>query len=207
MRVLSSLSSPRSQSTLYSYLNVDRRMFLLPHLELMLLHHSVQMWLALITTVDCTGEMIPLSVLVVPKIAAPLQCITSSKLQNLPYLRDLILAHPIMKRDIQLDIPLLIGVDYYRKIVEDNIVRGDGPTAVQSKLGYLLSGTLMRTYDQIIKEQERSGFVERVRAQHHSWEMAKHATYHTIMSERNPVPHLYMQCMIAAVKCPTIIQV
>ena len=34
---------------------------------------------------------------------------------------------------------MLIGVDYYWKIVE---VRGDGPTAVQSKLSYLLSGPL-----------------------------------------------------------------
>ena len=94
--------------------------------------------------------MIPLSVLVVPKIAAPLQCITSSKLQELPYLRDLTLAHPIMKRDSQFDISLLIGVDYYWKIVEDDIVRGDGPTAVQSKLGYLLSGQLvLLTYSNI----------------------------------------------------------
>ena len=47
-----------------------------------------------------------------------------------------------MKEDSQFDISLLIGVDHYWKIVEDHIVRGDGPTAVQSKLGYLLSGPL-----------------------------------------------------------------
>ena len=58
------------------------------------------------------------------------------------YLKDLTLAHPIMKENSQFDISLLIGVDYYWNIVEDHIVRGDGPTAVQSKLGYLLSGPL-----------------------------------------------------------------
>ena len=47
-----------------------------------------------------------------------------------------------MKENSQFDISLLIGVDYYWNIVEDHIVRGDGPTAVQSKLGYLLSGPL-----------------------------------------------------------------
>ena len=96
-----------------------------------------------VTTVNIVshiGEMIPLSVLVVPKIAAPLHCITSSKLRQLPYLGNLTLAHPIMKEDSQFDISLLIGVDHYWKIVQDHIVRGDGPTAVQSKLGYLLSG-------------------------------------------------------------------
>ena len=72
--------------------------------------------------------------LVVPKIAAPLHCITSSKLRQLPYLRNLNLAHHIS---------LLIGVDHYWKIVQDHIIRGDGPTAVHSKLGYLLSGPLV----------------------------------------------------------------
>jgi len=54
----------------------------------------------------------------------------------------LTLAHPMMKEDSQFDISMLKGVHYYWKIVEDHIVRGDGPTAVQSKLGYLLSGPL-----------------------------------------------------------------
>ena len=62
--------------------------------------------------VSHTGERIPLSVLVVPKIAAALQCVASSKIQKLPYLRHLTLAHP-MSEDKQFDISLLIGVDYY----------------------------------------------------------------------------------------------
>ena len=36
---------------------------------------------------------------------------------------------------------LLIGTDHYWD-VEDDIIKGDGPTAVGSKLGYLLSGSL-----------------------------------------------------------------
>ena len=37
---------------------------------------------------------------------------------------------------------MLIGADYYWSFVQDHVIRGDGPTAVQSKLGYLLSGPL-----------------------------------------------------------------
>jgi len=42
-------------------------------------------------------------------------------------------------------IDLLIGADFYWDIVENHIVRGKGPTAVASKLGYLLSGPLQST--------------------------------------------------------------
>ena len=86
---------------------------------------------ALINIVAKTGELIPLSVLVVPRIAAPLQTVSHAKLTSLPYLHGLTLAHP-----------MLIGVDHYWKLVGDHTIRGDGPTAVQSKLGYLLSGPL-----------------------------------------------------------------
>ena len=36
-------------------------------------------------------------------------------------------------------ISILIGTDYYWSFVQDNIIHGDGPTAQQSRLGYLLS--------------------------------------------------------------------
>ncbi|XP_052227388.1 uncharacterized protein LOC127842105 [Dreissena polymorpha] len=39
-----------------------------------------------------------------------------------------------------LDIAVLIGADHYWDLVEDTVIRGNGPTAVKSKLGYLLSG-------------------------------------------------------------------
>ena len=35
---------------------------------------------------------------------------------------------------------MLIGADFYWDIVEDHVIRGNGPTAVKSKIGYLLSG-------------------------------------------------------------------
>ena len=94
-----------------------------------------------VTIVSHTGERIPMSVLVVPKVAAALQCVASSKIRELPYLRHLTLAHP-MSEDKQCDISLLIGIDYYWEIVGNDVIRGNGPTAVQSKLGYLLSGPL-----------------------------------------------------------------
>lgn len=102
---------------------------------------SRSLGVAKIKLVTNTGETIPLSVLIVPKIAAPLQTIKSSQLHELPHLRYLTLAHPITG-DLQFDVSLLIGVDYYWQIVEDDVIRGKGPTAVQSKLGYLLSGPL-----------------------------------------------------------------
>ena len=57
----------------------------------------------------------------------------------MPHLRDLKLAHPITS-DKNFTISLLIGTDHYWSFVEDHIIRGKGPTAQRSKLGYLLSG-------------------------------------------------------------------
>ena len=37
---------------------------------------------------------------------------------------------------------MLIGADHYWDVVEDHIVKGNGPTAMGSKLGYLLSGPM-----------------------------------------------------------------
>ena len=37
---------------------------------------------------------------------------------------------------------MLIGADAYWSIVQETVIRGPGPTAVESKLGYLLSGPL-----------------------------------------------------------------
>ena len=81
---------------------------------------------------------VSISALVVPKIAAPIQNFLTSDLQNLPYLQGLKIAHPVSSVE-KLYISLLIGVDNYREIVGNH---GKGPTAVQSKLGYLLLGPL-----------------------------------------------------------------
>ena len=87
------------------------------------------------------GRYIPLSVLIVPSIAVPLTHTIISEVVQLPYFRELPLAHPITT-DQNFKISMLIGVDHYWDIVEDDIIRGNGPTAMSSKLGYLLSGPL-----------------------------------------------------------------
>ncbi|XP_071177507.1 uncharacterized protein [Mytilus edulis] len=89
------------------------------------------------------GNEIPVDVLIVPKIAAPFKTnIETAKM--LPYLQNLRLAHAVTE-DTSFEIGLLVGADQYWNIVEDDIIRGEGPTAVKSKLGYLLSGPLKRT--------------------------------------------------------------
>ena len=88
-----------------------------------------------------SGAKIPLRVLVVEKIATPLQTHKQQGVEDLPHLRGLKLAHPISSAE-SFDVSLLIGADHYWDLVEDHVIRGPGPTAVASKLGYLLSGPL-----------------------------------------------------------------
>ena len=89
-------------------------------------------------------ERISIDVLITPTIAAPIQNLQRDVL-SLPHLRNLKLAHP-MKTDEMFEISLLIGADAYWKLVQNRVVRGDEPTAVQSKLGYFLSGPLPQTH-------------------------------------------------------------
>ena len=79
-------------------------------------------------------------------IAAPIRiCCTTQTLQ-LPHLRGLTLAHPVSAQT-HLNISVLIGADFYWSFVGDHVVRGNtGPTAVESKLGYLLSGPVSLDY-------------------------------------------------------------
>ena len=86
------------------------------------------------------GQSIPINVLVVPSIAVPLKTY-QREAANLPYLRGLKLAHPVTEDEV-FNISVLIGADFYWSFVQDKVVRGNGPTAVKSKLGYLLSGPL-----------------------------------------------------------------
>ncbi|XP_065889733.1 uncharacterized protein [Dysidea avara] len=88
-----------------------------------------------------SGELIPISVLVVPTIAAPIQNVVPLSVSTMPHLQGLKLAHPVTSNN-NFTISLLIGTDYYWKLVQDTIIRGDGPTAQESKLSYLLSGPL-----------------------------------------------------------------
>ena len=92
-----------------------------------------------VTLLTRSGEELQLSVLVVPFIATPLQSHTSLNFLQLPHLQGLQLAH-LLSSESEFAISLLVGADYYWDIVGDKVVRGSGPTAVESKLGYLLSG-------------------------------------------------------------------
>ena len=76
------------------------------------------------------GERLPLSVLIVPTIAAPMHNTTDYTINRLPYLKGLQLAHPVTVRE-QFEVTLLIGADHYWQVVEDHLVRGPGPTAVK----------------------------------------------------------------------------
>ena len=98
---------------------------------------------AIIYLVTEEGQNLPIRVLIVPEIAAPLK-IYVRKVANLPYLSGIKLAHPITNND-NFEVSLLIGADYYWSIVENHVIRGEGPTAVKSRIGYLLSGPLQTT--------------------------------------------------------------
>ncbi|VDH98725.1 Hypothetical predicted protein [Mytilus galloprovincialis] len=89
------------------------------------------------------GEIVNINALLVPDIAVPLQNQTKYFTRNLPYLKDLKLAHLANNAD-SFEISLLIGADYYWGIVQDHVIRGHGPTAAASKIGYLLSGPVIR---------------------------------------------------------------
>ena len=106
-----------------------------------------QLPVATVNVVTTSGEKIPLQVLVVEKIATPLQNHLHQNVQDLPYLRGLRLAHPITSEE-SFEVSLLIGADHYWDLVEDHVIRGRGPTAVASKLGYLLSGPLQTSSGQ-----------------------------------------------------------
>ena len=86
-----------------------------------------------------TGELVPLSALVVPTIATPISNPVQTEVLELPYLKGLPLAQPVTAAE-NFKVSLLIGADHYWDLVGDHIVRGSGPTAMSSKLGYLLSG-------------------------------------------------------------------
>ena len=100
-----------------------------------------QLGVATVKVETNSGELIPVSVLIVPFIAAPIQNSVCASVNSMPHLRGLKLAHPV-PADKDFTISLLIGTDHYWTFVQDHIVRGKGPTAHQSKLGYLLSGPL-----------------------------------------------------------------
>ena len=95
------------------------------------------------------GDWIPITVLIVPSIAAPIQNAVHGSIEDMPHLQGLKLAHP-MNGGSNLTVSFLIGADYYWTFVQDTIVRGNGPIAQQSKLGYLLCGPLAHPHPEPI---------------------------------------------------------
>ena len=81
-----------------------------------------------------TGDYILVSVLVVPNIATPIQNSCRIELNKMPHLKGLKLANPCTSNQ-EFSVSILIGADQYWSFVQDYIIRGDGPTAQQSRLG------------------------------------------------------------------------
>ena len=77
-----------------------------------------------------SSENICMEVFIVPTIAAPLQNNINFDASKLHYLQGLKLAHTVCSGD-KFEIAMLIGADYYWDIVQNKIIRGKGPTAVQ----------------------------------------------------------------------------
>ena len=111
------------------------------HLVTWLSARFLQVATILVHTQD--RSVIPISVLVVPQLAAPLQNSVRMEVSKMPYLKHLQLAHPVTEDD-SFEINILVGADYYWTFVQDQVIHGNGPTAVKSCLGYLLSGPLLQ---------------------------------------------------------------
>ena len=85
------------------------------------------------------GEAISISALASPVICSPLS--STVHVEKYPHLRGLQLADNYNGARGEIDV--LIGSKYYWSVVSGDTLRGDhGPVAVNSKLGWLLSGTV-----------------------------------------------------------------
>jgi hypothetical protein len=88
------------------------------------------------------GGKIEILAYVVPKISTPINNkLSRRQLDTLQHIKGLKLAHPLTSGNT-FGIEILIGADFYWNVIQDHIVRGAGPTAIESRIGYLLSGPL-----------------------------------------------------------------
>ena len=106
--------------------------------------HQKSMAVATVYIKSQSEDLIQISLLIVPTIAVPLKISVTSRVRTLPHLQGLQLAHPV-NTDGHFNISLLIRSNLYWDIVEDHIIQGNGPTATNSKIGYLLSGPISHT--------------------------------------------------------------
>ncbi|CAC5376967.1 unnamed protein product [Mytilus coruscus] len=72
-------------------------------------------------------ERIPMEVIIVPKVAAPIHRKKRVNINSVSYLRGLQLTHQVTHDD-KFNISLLVGADYYWSLVQDEIIRGKGAT-------------------------------------------------------------------------------
>ncbi|XP_077866993.1 uncharacterized protein LOC144355836 [Saccoglossus kowalevskii] len=101
--------------------------------------HSRALDFASVTAHDLSGHTSNIDVLFISEISTKLTNHITESIHHVDYLRGLTFAHPVTE-DKSFSIDLLIGADQYWNYVGDNVIRGNGPTAVSSKFGYLLSG-------------------------------------------------------------------
>jgi len=79
---------------------------------------------------------IPFNVLIVSSIIASINTSLQHRAASLPHLKNLQLTHPATANE-QFDILILVDTDYYWNVILDEGIRGDGPTTVKSKIGYI----------------------------------------------------------------------
>jgi hypothetical protein len=87
------------------------------------------------------GERLLIQAVVLDSIVEPLEDPHREILSTLPHLQNLQLAHPTSTDD-HFSVDILIGADSYWSIVGDENIHGNGSTAVNSFIGYLVSGPL-----------------------------------------------------------------
>ena len=85
------------------------------------------------------NSLVSVEAVVVPQISTKMTDFLTHDVRNLPHLKGLELAHPKLSLS-EFTVSILIGADQFWNLVGDHIVKGNGPTAISSKLGYLLSG-------------------------------------------------------------------
>ena len=89
-----------------------------------------------------SGDKIPISVLVVTRIAPPIQNSIRMSLMHLPHIMAIKLDHPVTEDEI----PILIGADYYWTFIEDQVIRGKGPTAAASKFVWVTTWCILTDF-------------------------------------------------------------
>ena len=97
------------------------------------------------------GEVLSIMALSFPKLCSPV--VTSVEVGRFPHLQGLKLANSYASSEQRIDI--VLGLDHYYDIVQGDIRKGsNGPTAVSSKLGWLLSGPVSYNANDLEDAQE-----------------------------------------------------